>query len=104
MKGPMLLCFFSLKGSTLRKIPPFLSVHQLRTAHEYNMCILAMFTIFRKYGKHVNWPSLKVSTLYISKCETRRESAVKLWFSYDIVFDDEIHLRPYILILIRVKS
>ena len=54
--------FFSLKGSTLRKIPSFLSLHQPRTSHEYYMYlgILAMFTMSRKDVKHVNWPSLEI--------------------------------------------
>ena len=43
----------------------------------------------------------------VLKCETRWESAIKLWFSDDYVFDDVIHLKPYILmilILIRVRN
>ena len=75
--------FFSSEWSTLRKIPSFLSLHQPRTSHEYYLCILAMFTISREYIKH--WPSLKVLSLRVCKCETRRESAVKLWFPDDIV-------------------
>ena len=51
--------FCSLKGSSLRKIPSFLSLHQLRTSHEYYLCILATFTVSRKDVKHVNWPSLE---------------------------------------------
>ena len=61
-----LLC--SLKGSTLRKIPSFLSLHQPGTSHEYYLCILAMFTMSRKDVKHVNWPSLEVLTLRVWKC------------------------------------
>ena len=77
MKGPMLICFFYLKGSTLRKIPFFLSPQQPRTSHEYYLCILAMFMMSRKDVKHVNWPSLEVLTVRVWKCETRWESAVK---------------------------
>ena len=44
-----------------------------------------MFTMSRKYVKHVNGPSLEVLSLRVRKCETRRESAIKLWFSDDIV-------------------
>ena len=84
MKGLMLM-FFSLKGSTLRKIPFFLSLHQPRTAHEYYLCILAMFTMSRKDVKHVSWPSLGVLTLRVWKCETGREGVVELWFADDIV-------------------
>ena len=69
--------FFSLKGSTLRKIPSFLSLHQPRTSHEYYLCILAMFMMSRKDIKHVNWPSLGVLNLCVLKCETRWEGAVK---------------------------
>ena len=46
--------FFSLKRSTLRKIPSFLSLQQQRTSHEYCLCILAMFTMSRKDLKHVS--------------------------------------------------
>ena len=67
---------FSLKGSTL---------YQARTSHEYYLCILAMFTMSRKYVKHVNWPRLEVLSLRVCKSETRTKSAVKLWFSDDIV-------------------
>ena len=49
------------------------------------MCILAMFTMSRKDVKHVNWPSIEVLTLRVFKCETRGGSAIKLWFSDDIV-------------------
>ena len=76
---------FSLRGSTPRKIPSCLSLHQPRTSHEYYLCILAIFTMSRKDVKHVNWTSLKVVNLRVLKCETRWESAVKLWFSDDIV-------------------
>ena len=44
-----------------------------------------MLTMSRKDLKHVNWPSLEVLSLRICKCETCRESAVKLWFPDDIV-------------------
>ena len=43
-----------------------------------------MFTLSRKDVKHVNWPSLGVLSRRVCKYETRRESAVKLWFSDDI--------------------
>ena len=82
MKGLMLI-FFSLMGSTLRKIPSFLSLHQPQTSHEYYLCILMMLTMSRKDVKHVNWPRLEVLTHRVCKCETRRESAVKLWYSDD---------------------
>ena len=85
MKGLMLIWFFSLKRSTLRKIPSFLSSHQPRTSHEYYLCILAIFTMSCKDVKLVNWPSLEVLALRVCKCESRRESAVKLWFSDVIV-------------------
>ena len=39
----------------------------------------------RKDVKHVNWPSLEVLNLRVRKCETRCESALKLWFSDDFV-------------------
>ena len=84
MKGPMFI-FFSLKGSTLRKIPSFLSLHQPRKSHEYYLCILAMFSMSRKDVNHVNWLSIEVLTLRVCKCETRRKNAVKLWFLDDIV-------------------
>ena len=51
---------FSLKRSTLRKIPSFLSLQQPRIFHEYCLCILAMITMSRKDLKHVNQPSLAV--------------------------------------------
>ena len=35
--------FFSLKGSTLKKIPLFLSLHQPQTSHEYCQRIFAMY-------------------------------------------------------------
>ena len=65
MKGAMLICFFSLKGLTLGKIPSSLSLHQPRTSYEYHLCILAMFTMSRKDIKHVNWPRLDVLTLRV---------------------------------------
>ena len=51
MKGPMLICFFTLKGSTLRKIPSFLSLHQPRTSNELPVYFgdvhdVLMFTMF----------------------------------------------------------
>ena len=67
MKGPMLICFFFERVNT----------------DDY-LCILAMFTMSRKDVKHVNWPGLEVLSLLVCKCETRRESAVKLWFPDDI--------------------
>ena len=85
MKGPMLICFFSCKGSTLRKIPSFVSLHQPRTSKENYLCILAMLTLSCKDVKHVNWPSLEVLTLRVWKCETPWESVVKQSFSDDIV-------------------
>ena len=39
-EGSVVNLFFSLKGSTLRKILSFLPLHQPRTAHEYHLCIL----------------------------------------------------------------
>ena len=65
------LFVFSVKGSTLRTIPSFLSLHQPRTSHEYNLCILAMFTMFCKDVKYVNWPNLGVLNLRVKKSETR---------------------------------
>ena len=50
--------FFSLKVSTLKKMPSFLSLHQPQTSHEYYLCILAMSTVSCKDVKHVNWPIL----------------------------------------------
>ena len=85
MKVPMLIWFSSLKGSTLRKIPSFLSLHQPRTSHEYCLCILAMFTMSRKDLRHVNWLSSDVLTLPVWKCETRQESTVKRCISDDVV-------------------
>ena len=67
----MLICFFSLIGSTLRKIPSFLSLRQPRTSNEYYLCILAMLTMSRKDVKHVNWQSFEVLTLRVWKFETR---------------------------------
>ena len=69
--------FFSLKGSTLRKIPSFLSLNQPRTSHEYHLCILAMFTMSLKDLKRVNWANLDVLTLPGWKCKTCQESAAK---------------------------
>ena len=66
MKGPMLICFFSVKWSTLRKIPSFLSLHQPQISH--HLCILAMFTMSLKDVKHVNWLSLDVLSLHVWKC------------------------------------
>ena len=60
MKGPMLICFFLLKRSTLRKIPWVLSLQQPRTSREYYLCILAIFTMSSEYLKHVNRPSLAI--------------------------------------------
>ena len=77
--------FLFLKGSTLRKIPFFLSLHQPRTSYEYNLCILAMFTMSCKDVKYVNWPNLGVVNLRVPKSETCWESAVKRRFSDDIV-------------------
>ena len=57
MMGLMLI-FFSLERSTLRKIPYFLSLQQPRTSREYCLCILAMFTMSSKDLKNVNRPSL----------------------------------------------
>ena len=81
----LIMIFFSSKGSTLRKIPSFLSLHQPRTPHEHYLCILAMFTMSHKDVKHVNWPSLEVLTLRVCKFETLRERARKLRFSNYIV-------------------
>ena len=69
MKGPTLI-FFSLKGSTLRKIPSFLSLYQPRTSHEYYLCILAVFVMFHRDVKYVNWSSLEVLSFRVWKCET----------------------------------
>ena len=52
MKGPILICF--------KKNPFFLLLQQLRTSHEYCLCILAMFTMLRKDLKHVNRTRLAV--------------------------------------------
>ena len=41
--------------------------------------------MFRKDVKHVSSLSLEVLNLCVWKCETRWESASKLWFSDDIV-------------------
>ena len=71
MKGPMLISFLSL--------------HQPRTSHEYNMCILAMFTMSYKDVKYFTWPNLGVLNLRVLKSETRMESAVKRRFPDDIV-------------------
>ena len=85
MKVPMLICF-SLKGSTLRKIPSFLSLHQPRTSHEYHLCVLEMITMSRKDVKHVHCSSSEVLSLRLCKWETRMESAViSCGFPYDIV-------------------
>ena len=85
MKGPMLICFSSLKGSTLKKIPFFSSLHLSRTSHEYNLCILAMFTMSHKDVKYVNWPNLGVLNLRVGKGETRKESADNRCFPDDIL-------------------
>ena len=77
--------FFPLKASTLRRIPSFLSLHQPRTSHEYNLCILAMFTISCKDVNYVNWSNLGVFNLRVLKSETHWESAVKQRFPDDIV-------------------
>ena len=61
--------FFSLKGSTLRKIPSFSSLHQPRTSYEYHLCILAMFTMSRNDVKHV---SLEVLSSYLQKWDPLR--------------------------------
>ena len=59
----------------------------------------------RKDVKYVNWPNLGVLDLCVRKSETRWESAIKRAFPMTSnVFDDVIHLRPYILILIQVES
>ena len=60
-----------LKESTLREIPPFLSLNQLRTSHKYCLCILAMFTMLCNDLKHVNRPSLAVLTFPVLKCVAR---------------------------------
>ena len=73
MKGPLLI-FFPLKGSALRKIPSFLSLHHPWTSHKHYLCILSMFTMFRK---DVNWSSLEALTLRVWKCETRLEGTIK---------------------------
>ena len=58
-----------------------------------------MFAMYRKDVKHVNWPSLEVLSLLVCKCETRRESAVKLWFPDDIVIKAIIIKRWLLLIV-----
>ena len=72
------------------RIPSFLSLHQLRTSHEYNLCILAMFTMSCRDVKYVNWSNLGVVNLYVLKSETRWESAVKWRFPDDIVVKDRV--------------
>ena len=104
MKGQMLICFFLLKDQHQEKSLPFCH----HTSHEHPMniylCILAMFTMSLKDVKHVNLPSLEVLNVRVCKCETRGESAVKLWFPDDIAIKLAIYPRSYILILIRVKN
>ena len=58
-----------------------------------------MFTMSHKDLKHVNMPSLLVLTLPGFKCEAHEKAVI-----FDKVFDDAMHLRPYILLLIRVKN
>ena len=51
---------FSLKVSTLRNTPFFLSLHQPHTSHEYYQRIFAMYTMPHNVLQRVNWPSLVV--------------------------------------------
>ena len=90
--------FFSLKGSTLRKIPSFLALYQPRTSHEYNQCILAMFTMSCKNVKYVNRPNIGVLNLRVRKSETRWESTVRRRFPNDIV----VKLATYLTIRGRI--
>ena len=70
MKSPMLI-FFSLKKSTMRKIPSFLSPQQPQTFRENCLCILAMFMMSRKDLKHVNRQSLAVKRVSVLKYVAR---------------------------------
>ena len=60
-------------------------LHQPRTSHGYNLCILGMFTMSCKDVKYVNWPNLGVLYLHVLKSETRWESDIKRRFPDDIV-------------------
>ena len=53
--------FSSLKGSTLRTIPFFLSLHQQQISHEYCRRMFAIITMPRNDLQHFNWSSLVVS-------------------------------------------
>ena len=77
MKSPMLICFFFFKRINTEENAFLFFTTPPRISHEYYLCILAMFTMYRKDVKHVNWPSLEVLSLRVWKCDTHWESAVK---------------------------